>query len=132
MSVKKFLLLLIVSVSIIAVFDLFHPCMPVTHDGKDHVARIANFYTSLSEGNIIPRWAGNLNWGYGHPILEFLYPLPSYIASFFHLTGFSFIDSTKLVLGIGMVLSGLCMFVWLSDFLGAWPSLIGAAMYEFA
>lgn len=129
---KKVYLLLIFVFGFITVFDLFHSGFPVTHDGQDHVARIANFYQNLTEGNIIPRWAGNLNWSYGHPILEFLYPLPSYIASLFHFLGFSFIDSTKIVFALGMILSGLFMYLWLSQFLVATSAFIGAMLYIYA
>ena len=94
---KHFFLFLIILISAVPLIDLFKSGLPLTHDGQDHVARIANFYQNLSEGNIIPRWAGNLNWGYGHPILEFLYPLLSYLASFFHFFGFTFVDSVKLL-----------------------------------
>lgn len=93
-------ILILIVIGFIPVIPLFHAGLPITHDGQDHVARIANFYASLSEGNIIPRWAENLNWGYGHPILMFLYPLPSYLASFFHFLGFSFVDSVKIVFGV--------------------------------
>ena len=82
---------------LIPLWGWFHPGFPITHDGQDHIARIANFYQSLQDGILVPRWAENLNWGYGHPILMFLYPMPSYMASIFHFVGFSFVDSTKLV-----------------------------------
>lgn len=97
--------------------DLFRSGLPLTHDGQDHVARIANFYQNLSEGNLIPRWAGNLNWGYGHPILEFLYPFPSYLASLFHYLGFTLVDSVKLVFGVSFILSGLAMYVFVKELL---------------
>lgn len=119
-------------VLLIPTLPLFHPGLPITHDGKDHVARIANFYTSMSEGNLIPRWAGNLNWGYGHPILMFLYPLPSYIASLVHFFGLSFIDSTKAVFGISYIVSGLTMYMWLKCFLRRDAALFGALLYTFA
>jgi len=106
--------------------------LPVTHDGQDHVARIANFYQSLTEGNIVPRWAGDLNWGYGHPILMFLYPLPSYIASLFHAIGFSFVDSTKLVFATAFVLSMAGMYVWASAVWGMWPAAAASMLYGFA
>ncbi|MEK7450638.1 MAG: hypothetical protein AAB662_01720, partial [Patescibacteria group bacterium] len=106
-------LIVLILISIIPILDLFRPGLPLTHDGQDHVARIANFYQNLAEGNIIPRWAGNLNWGYGHPILEFLYPLPSYFASFFHLLKFTLVDSVKLVFGISFILSGLSMYIFI-------------------
>lgn len=126
---RKLFLLLAVVLSVFLTLDLFHSGLPKTHDGIDHVARIANFYTNLSQGNIIPRWAGNLNWGYGHPILMFLYPLPSYIASFFHFFGLSLADSTKYVFVLGEVLSGVFMFLWISEFMPAYLGLLAAVMY---
>ncbi len=128
---KVFILFLII-VSLLPVLSLLFPGLPITHDGQDHVARIANFYQSLTEGNIIPRWAGNLNWGYGHPILEFLYPLPSYIASIFHFGGLSLVDATKIVLALGMVLSPLFMYLWLSQFSSKYSALFGAVLYTYA
>ncbi len=119
-------------VSLLPLISLLIPGLPWTHDGPNHVARIANFYQSLSEGNIIPRWAGNLNWGYGHPILMFLYPLPSYVASLFHFIGFSFVDSTKLVFGVSYIASGLTMYVWMSSVFGRRAGFISALLYTFA
>lgn len=111
------ILFLLTVLSIIPLLDLFKSGLPITHDGQDHVARIANFYQNLKEGNIIPRWAGNLNWGYGHPVLEFLYPLPSYLASLFHFFGFTLIDSVKLVFGTSFVLSSIAMYLFIKELL---------------
>lgn len=114
---KYLYIFLIILISLVALGDLFKPGLPLTHDGQDHVARIANFYQNLTEGNIIPRWAGNLNWGYGHPILEFLYPLPSYLASIFHFFGFTLVDSIKLVFGMSFILSGIAMYIFVKELL---------------
>lgn len=127
----SFLVILII-LAILPVLSLFHLGFPLTHDGQDHVVRIANFYQNLTDGNLIPRWAPNLNWGYGHPILEFLYPLPSYIASFFHAIGFPLVDSVKIVFALGVFLSLVFMYLWLSQFLGTYPSLLGAVLYTYA
>lgn len=124
--------ILIICLSLIPLIDLLHPGLPFTHDGRDHVARIANFYQNLQEGNFIPRWAGNLNWGYGHPVLMFLYPLQSYFASIFHYSGFSFVDSTKMVFAISYILSGLTMYLWLKEFLPKQGAFIGSLLYIFA
>jgi len=129
---RKFSIVLIILISIIPLLDLFHAGLPITHDGQDHVARIANFYQNLKEGVLIPRWAGNLNWGYGHPILMFLYPLPSYTASFFHVIGFSLVDSIKLVFGISFILSGISMYLWAKDQFGEAEGLLASLLYMFA
>jgi len=129
---KYSIILVFILLSVLPVLSLFHPGLPVTHDGQDHVARIANFYQNLVDGNLIPRWAANLNWGYGHPILEFLYPLPSYIASFFHFVGFTLVDSTKIVFILGTVFSLVFMYMWLSQFSSKYAALFGAVLYTYA
>lgn len=133
MIYKKFFIpFFIVFISIIPLLDLFHPGIPQTHDGQDHVARIANFYQNILEGNIIPRWAGNLNWGFGHPILMFLYPLPSYLASIFHFLSFSFVDSVKIVFGLSFIASGLAMYLWIKSFLGRNAGIVAGIVYMIA
>lgn len=133
MKYKKFLALAIfLFIAIIPLAGFLYPGLPITHDGQDHVARIANFYQNLQEGNLIPRWAPNLNWGYGHPILMFLYPLPSYLASFFHLLGFHFIDSVKIVFMISFVLSGVSMFLWIRESFGDKAGFVASILYMFA
>ncbi|MDP2649430.1 MAG: 6-pyruvoyl-tetrahydropterin synthase-related protein [bacterium] len=122
----------LILISLIPIVPLINPGLPITHDGQDHVARIANFYKSLSEGIIIPRWAGNLNWGFGHPILMFLYPLPSYTASLFHFLGFSLVDSVKIVFGLAFVSSGIAMYLWVKNFLGNTAGVVSAILYLFA
>lgn len=124
--------LVIIILSLLPLSDFLKTGLPITHDGQDHVARIANFYQSLSEGNIAPRWAANLNWGYGHPILMFLYPLPSYIASLFHFIGFSFVDATKIVFAVSYIASIAAMFAWASAQFGNISGVVAAILYGFA
>lgn len=118
--------------TLVPLVSLLNPGLPITHDGKDHVARIANFYANLSDGVFLPRWGENLNWGYGHPVLMFLYPLPSYMASLFHFLGFSFVDSVKLVFGISFILSGFAMYLWLQTLLPRTAAIVGGLLYLFA
>ncbi len=125
-------ILIFLLVALVPLTDLVKTGLPLTHDGQDHVARIANFYQNLKEGNVVPRWAGNLNWGYGHPILMFLYPLPSYMISLLYFIGFSLIDSVKILLGLGFIASGLTMYVWIKEFLGVRAAFVGGILYMFA
>lgn len=125
-------LLITIAISCLPLLSMLHPGLPLTHDGRDHVARTANFYQSLSEGNLVPRWAANLNWGYGHPILMFLYPLPSYMASIFHVLGFSLVDSTKLVFVVSYVLSMVFMYLWVSAVWGEPAGVAAAVVYGYS
>src|SRR3989344_7583964 len=123
---------IVVLLSIVPLSDLLHVGLPITHDGTDHVARIANFYNGLSEGIFFPRWAQNLNWGYGHPILMFLYPLSSYFASLFHFLGFSFVDSLKIVFGLGFIASGVTMYFWARNQFNEYAAIAAAALYLYS
>lgn len=129
---KKIVLFFLVIIFLLPLFSFFKPGLPITHDGQDHVARIANFYASLEEGNIVPRWAENLNWGYGHPILMFLYPLPSYFSSLFHFLGLNLVDSIKAVFAVAFILSGITMYLWIESFLGTLPAVAASVFYVFA
>jgi Dolichyl-phosphate-mannose-protein mannosyltransferase len=125
-------LFLLTLICFISILGLFHPGFPQTHDGDVHLLRLTNFYQSLQEGNVIPRWAANVNFGYGQPVFEFFYPYPSYLASVFHLIGFSFADSLKIILMLAMVLSGITMYLWLSNLFTKQAGFIGGLLYVFA
>lgn len=125
-------LLIVVLLSLLPLAAFFHTGLPITHDGMDHVARVANFYESLTDGNIIPRWAENLNWGYGHPILMFLYPFSSYLASFFHVIHFSYVDSVKLVFVTSYIASGIAMYLWARKQFNAFGGIAASVLYLFA
>jgi uncharacterized membrane protein len=129
---KYFGLILVVILGIIPLFDLLNPGFPVTHDGIDHVARIANFYQGLKEGILFPRWGGNLNWGFGHPVLMFLYPLPSYFTSLFHFFHFSLINSVKIVFGLSFIASGITMYFWARNQFNEYAGIAASALYLFA
>ena len=112
--------------------DLFIPGLFLADDTEAQVARLVSFYASLSEGNIIPRWGRDLNYGFGHPVLMFLYPLPMYFGSLIHSMGWGFIDSVKIVLGIGFAASGLAMYLWIKEIYGARSGFIAGLLYTIA
>ena len=124
--------IILIIISILPLTGLLPKGLPVTHDGPDHVARIASFFASLAEGNVIPRWASNLNWGYGHPILMFLYPMSSYVGSFFHWIGLGYVDATKMVFAVAFTASMLAMYLWIKTAFGKRAGVIAAILYGFA
>lgn len=128
----KRMIVILIFLSVIPLVNLLTPGIMQAHDAPDHVARIANFYQSLSEGVWIPRWAANLNWGYGHPILMFLYPLPSYVGSVFHAFGLTLAGSVKLVFAVSYTASILAFFLWARRQWNPVAGAVGAVLYGFA
>lgn len=90
------------------------------------------FYKLLSNGEVFPVWAGDMNAGYGYPAFLFTYPLPYYITAFFHFIGLSFINSVKALLITSYFLSGIFMYFWLKKELNEKSAFVGGLFYLFA
>lgn len=120
----KFLFLALIP-AIFASQWLFGTRFIPTHDGEYHVIRFWQFARMLSEGYLFPRWAPDLNSGYGLPLFLFHYPWPNYIGSLFHALGVTLVDSVKLTLATGYLTAIFWCFLWLRKVFGNKPALIG-------
>lgn len=108
---------------------------PGSHESGDltlHTTRFVSFFNSVSEGNILPQWSGDLNAGYGEPVFIFVQTLPYHISSLFHIIGFSFIDSLKLLFAVSFVLSGIFMYLWAREEFGEKGGFAASLLYLFA
>jgi len=127
-----FPLIIVVLLAFVAGLPLIHKDLPPTHDGEYHVVRFYEFDKTLRDGNWYPRFAADLNNGYGVPLFNYVYPLPNYVASFFHLFGFSFIDSFKLNMFLAIILGAVFFYLWAKVFWGVWGGLVGSIFYTFS
>lgn len=115
-------------VSIFVTTDLFH-----SHDGLVHIPRIAAYYKALLDLQIPVRWAGDLNYGYGMPLFNFIYQLPYFIASIFLLFGFGLVHSFKVTLALSYILSGIFMLMFARLFFkDAKKAFLVSVFYQFA
>lgn len=128
-KINLFYLLLLVS---------FLPLVSVlrqgTYESGDltlHATRAISFYNALVFDHVLPRWAAEINLGYGDTYFEFIYLLPYLIISFFHLIGFSFLASVKLLLAFSYILSGAFMYLWVKKEFGEKAGFVAAVFYLF-
>ena len=130
-----FLIMLLSLLPLVGIFsknELFH-----THDGLVHLSRIGAFYKALLDFHIPVRWAGDLNYGYGMPIFNFIYHLPYIIASFFIFLGLGLVNAFKVSLALSYILSGVFMFLFAKEFFnpsadGEKKAFLIAVFYQFA
>lgn len=83
LSKHKDLLLLqlfFILVSLLAVRVFWNTGFPYTHDGENHLARFANYFVAIREGQWPPRFAPSLFSGYGFPVFVYNYPLANILA----------------------------------------------------
>ncbi len=78
------------------------------------------------------RWVPDMGYGYGYPQFNFYSPGVFYLGEMIHLLGFQFIDSVKILFGLGFILAALTMFVFLKSFFGEVPALFGSLLYSYA
>ena len=122
-------MVLIIILCLPAVWALFQPGFFTSHDGEWMVIRFTDFHRALRDGQFPVRFAGRLNHGYGYPVFNFLYPFSFYFAEFFHVLGFSFINSVKAVFISSFFLSGIFMFFWAKNYWGNLGGLISSLVY---
>ena len=114
--IKNKFLLLIILISLLPLFNIFKTSDLIhTHDGLAHLPRIASYYKALGDGQFPVRWAGDLNYGYGMPLFNFIYQTPYLISSLFIFLGFNLVNSFKLTLSLSYVLSGIFMFLFVRE-----------------
>ncbi len=101
----------------------------VTHDGEWAIVRLAAYHFALRDGQIPPRWAGNLFHTFGYPIFIFNYPLPSMIGEAFHLLSFSFVNSVKIVFILSIIFSAIFIYLLIKELFDKFTAFFGVILY---
>lgn len=126
--------ILVIAISLLPFISIFaSPLAPHTHDSPVHYARMAAYVKALSEGQILPRWAGELNYGYGMPLFNFIYHVPYLVTSLVISLGGGLVFSFKAALFISFLLSGIFMYMFSLRFLkNEGKAFIATVLYQFA
>ena len=120
----------LVSISL-AVRPLFEKMYIPTHDGEYHIIRIIEFSKMLTARYWFPRWAPDLNSGFGVPIFNFHYPLPNYIGSFLRIFTRDAVAAYKISEGLGYIAAVVFAFLWLHTIFGVYAAAIGTTVSAF-
>ena len=123
---------IILFVSLISTRVFFQPVFFPTHDLEYHIIRLWQFDQNIRAGIFIPRWAPDLNHGYGVPLFSFFYPLPNYIAETFRAFHFSYIESVYSTVAVGFILSPFTFYWWARRFFNVRASVISSLFYMLA
>lgn len=78
------------------------------------------------------RWVPDMGYGFGYPQFNFYAPSVYYLGEVIHLLNVQFIDSVKIVVVLGFILSALAMFIFLRTLFGNVPALVGSLAYTYA
>src|SRR5438309_437632 len=95
------------------------------------VIRFTAFHQTLTTGQFPVRFVDRLNSNYGYPVMNFLYPLPFYLAELPKIIGLNFVDSIKVVFVVSSIASVLLMFWALTLAFEPLGAFAGALIYFF-
>jgi len=126
------LFLLLILISILPTISIFRVGSYQSGDLSLHTKFAMQFFDNLREGVLIPEWIKNHCSGYGCPAYLFLFMLPYYLISLLHFTGIPFLMSTKIVLALSFIISGIGMYVWIKDELGKVPGFVASLFFLFS
>lgn len=132
MKKSFFWILIIILVSAPSIAALLHSGFFQSDDGEWMIIRFSAFHQALRDGQFPVRFLTRLNYGYGYPVANFLYPGFMYIGEFFKFLGFGFVQTIKIILGLSMVGSLVFTYLWLSKLFSRWPSFVGSILYLYA
>lgn len=125
-------ILLLILIQSIFLTPLFRGSFYQSHDGEVQVARFAAYFKAFSDHHIPPRWAGDLNYTYGSPVLNFYYPLPGYIAAALHNLHISFQDTFKILIALAFISAPLACYLWLKELVPKHIAFISSNLYGLA
>lgn len=93
--------------------------------------RIHQMHECFKDFQIPCRWVPDMGYQYGYPQYNYYPASVYYLGEAFHLIGFQFIDSAKIVFALGFLVSALTMYLFLRDYLSKWSGVIGALIYTY-
>lgn len=122
--------LLLIFLTIPAFASLIRPGFFPMHDDLQ-AFRLYEMDQCFKDFQIPCRWVPDMGYKYGYPQFNYYPPSVYYLGELFHLVGFQFIDSVKIVFALGFVLSALAMYLFLKSYLSKWAGLVGALIYTY-
>ncbi len=122
---------IVIALSYWAIRPLLGPGFFPMHDDTQ-VARVAVMAKALHEGQFPVRWVGDLGYGYGYPIFNFYGPLPYYVGGLLAAAGIDAVVATKLMFAIGILLSGVSMYLLGNLAAGRVGGIVGSLLYLYA
>jgi hypothetical protein len=130
--IKKYWpILFLVLLTIPSIWYLLLPGFFESDDGEWMVIRFSAFYQALIDGQFPVRFLGRLNYSYGYPVANFLYPGFMYFAVPIHVIGLDFVNTIKAVLIFSMLGTAIFSYFWLSKIFDRLSGVLGSLVVTY-
>lgn len=103
--------------------------LPKTHDIENLLPAMQQFDKGIRSGVVYPRWFADINLGYGVATGNFYPPGIFYLGSLFHAVTNDWVDALFLICALGLMGSGLALYMLARVFYGKLASAAAAILY---
>lgn len=86
----------------------------------------------FKDSQIPCRWVPDMGYGFGFPLFNYYPHLPYLFGQIFRTFGLTFNLTAKLTFALGIILSGITMYILAKEFFGKWGGLISSVFYVWA
>ncbi len=124
-------LLLILLFSILILLPLLNTGFFTMHDDTQPT-RVFQMTQALKDQQFPVRWTKDLGFGFGYPIFNYYAPLSYYVGAGFSLLGLDALLATKLMMMLGVSISGVFMYMFAKEVFGKFPGILAAILYLYA
>lgn len=100
------------------------------HD-ETQIANLYEYFVSFNNGHFPPRWASDVHFGYGSPLLSFNYQLPYYLGYPLYKIGFGLVHTFKLLMATSVLLGALGMYLLGLSLGSPLVALTGSVIYTY-
>lgn len=128
-KIDYILLLILFTISLFLLKDLYRPGIYTSHDGPNQIVRLYHFNQALDDGQFPPRWSAGLINGFGYPLFLFSYHLPWWIAQLPRFFGADIFISIKFVFVVTYVFSAIAMYFFIKNMWGSVAAFTAAFVY---
>lgn len=118
--------------TLLAAQPLLQPALTCSHDGSLYFLRLVEGNHLIRHGQLYPRWAPDMAYGYGYPLFNFYAPLSWYVAEAFSLVGLSLVTAWNATLALCLLACGLFAYLLARDWMPEHGALVAATAYLFA
>jgi len=115
-----------------ALFPLLGSQLTCGYDNTFHLWRSVEVEHLLRQGVLYPRWAADMAHGYGFPLFNFVSPLSAYAAAAWRFIGLPWVRAVNFTFALGLLLSGLTMYLFAAEYFGRRAGLVAAVAYVYA
>lgn len=124
-------LILVVLIALPTFWRLLGPGYFSMHDDLQ-IGRLYQMDLCFADRQLPCRWVPDMGYGYGYPLFNYYPPLPYYVGEIFHLLGFSYLNSIKILFILGLLFSGIFAYLLGKELWGKYGGMITAVFYLYA